>query len=87
MEHPASKAGLSQGFTVIAVNGKAYKPELLKSAISTAQADHQSIELLLKQAERYQTARIDYYDGLKYPRLERVERTADRLSAITKPRT
>jgi predicted metalloprotease with PDZ domain len=82
---PAFKAGLSQGFTVIAINGKAYKPELLKSAISTAKVEHQAIELLLRQAERYQTARIDYYDGLKYPRLERIEGTPDRLETIFRP--
>jgi len=28
-----------------------------------------------------------YFEGLKYPQLQRVERTADRLAAILKPRT
>jgi predicted metalloprotease with PDZ domain len=83
---PAFKAGLSQGFTVVAVNGKAYKPELLKSAISGAKADHQPIELLLRQADRYQSTRIDYQEGLKYPRLERIEGTPDRLDEIFRPR-
>ena len=55
---PAFKAGLSQGFTVIAVNGKAYKPELLRGAISAAKVDRQPIEFLLRQADRYQTTRI-----------------------------
>ena len=82
---PAFKAGLSQGFTVIAINGKAYKPELLKSAISAAKVEHQAIELLLRQADRYQTTRIEYYEGLKYPRLERIEGTPDRLEAIFRP--
>jgi hypothetical protein len=31
--------------------------------------------------------RIAYFDGLRYPRLERIEHAEDRLSAITKPRT
>jgi predicted metalloprotease with PDZ domain len=83
---PAFEAGLSRGFTVVAVNGKAYKLELLKSAISAAKMQHQSIELLLKQAERYQSTRIDYYEGLKYPRLERIDGTPDRLEAIFRPR-
>lgn len=82
---PAFKAGLSQGFTVVAVNGKAYKPELLKSAISAAKTEPRPIELLLKQADRYQTVRIDYTEGLKYPRLARIEGTPDRLEAIFRP--
>jgi predicted metalloprotease with PDZ domain len=81
----AFKAGLSQGFTVIAVNGKAYKPELLRGAIGAAKIEHQPIELLLKQAERYQTTRIEYFDGLKYPRLERIAGAPDRLEAIFRP--
>jgi predicted metalloprotease with PDZ domain len=83
---PAFKAGLSQGFSVIAINGKAYKAELLKSAITAAKADHLPIELLLRQADRYQTTRIDYYEGLKYPKLERIDGTTDRLEAIFRPR-
>ncbi len=83
---PAFKAGLSQGFSVVAVNGKAYKPELLRSAISAAKVAQQPIELLLRQADRYQTTRIDYRGGLKYPRLERIEGTPDRLEAIFRPR-
>jgi predicted metalloprotease with PDZ domain len=82
---PAFKAGLSQGFTVVAINGKAYKPELMKAAISAAKSEHRPIELLLRQAERYQTTRIDYQDGLKYPSLERIEGTPDRLESIFRP--
>jgi hypothetical protein len=41
----------------------------------------------VKNLDRYRTVRIPYYDGLKYPRLERVARSEDRLSAIMKPRT
>ncbi len=82
---PAFKAGLSQGFTVVAINGKAYKPELMKAAIVAAKSERRPIELLLRQADRYQTTRIDYQEGLKYPRLERIEGTPDRLESIFRP--
>jgi predicted metalloprotease with PDZ domain len=82
---PAFQAGLSQGFTVTAVDGRAYKADLLKSAISAAKIEHRPIELLLRQADRYQTARIDYQEGLRYPRLERIEGTPDRLESIFRP--
>ena len=82
---PAFKAGLSQGFTVVAINGKAYKPELMKAAIAAAKSQHRPIEVLLRQAERYQTTRIDYQDGLKYPSLERIEGTPNRLESIFQP--
>ncbi|HEX3395778.1 MAG TPA: hypothetical protein VHS76_03685 [Steroidobacteraceae bacterium] len=82
---PAFQAGLSRGFTVIAVNGKAYNAELLKVAISAAKTEHRPIELLLRQAERFQTTRIDYQDGLKYPSLQRIDGTPDRLESIFRP--
>jgi predicted metalloprotease with PDZ domain len=84
-DSPAFKAGLTKGFTVVAVNDRAYKAELLKSAISAAKTDRRPIELLLRQADRYQTTRIDYQGGLKYPRLERIEGAPDRLESIFKP--
>jgi predicted metalloprotease with PDZ domain len=82
---PAFQAGLSQGFTLVAVNGRAYKADSLKSAISAAKIEHRPIELLLRQAERYQTTHIDYQEGLKYPRLERIDGTPDRLESIFRP--
>jgi predicted metalloprotease with PDZ domain len=84
-DSPAFKAGLSEGFTIIAVGGRAYKPELLKSAITAAKSEHRPIELLVKQSDRFTTVRIDYAEGLKYPSLARIEGTPDRLETIFRP--
>jgi predicted metalloprotease with PDZ domain len=84
-DSPAFKAGLSEGFTIVAVGGRAYKPELLKSAITAAGSQHRPIELLLKQADRFRTVLIDYTEGLKYPRLARIGGVPDRLEAIFRP--
>lgn len=84
---PAYAAGLTAGTAIIAVNGREYRPERLREAITIAHNTHTQIELIVKSLDRYLTVQIPYYDGLKYPRLERVERSVDRLSAITKPRT
>jgi predicted metalloprotease with PDZ domain len=80
-DSPAFKAGLSAGPTVLAVNGKAYKPERLKAAI-TAAKNGAPIDLLIKKGETLRTVRIDYRGGLRYPRLERIAGTPDRLGAI-----
>lgn len=81
----AFKQGLTVGTTVVAVNGRSYKPELLTEAITAAKTDKQPIELLLKRGDRYHTAYIDYHGGLKYPHLVRIDGTADRLSDILGP--
>ncbi len=84
---PGYDAGLTAGMILIAVNGREYRPERLREAIVTARNSHTPIELIVKNLDRYRVVHIPYYDGLKYPRLERVEKTEDRLSAIMKPRT
>ncbi|MES2740097.1 MAG: peptidase M61 [Pseudomonadota bacterium] len=84
-DSPAFKAGLSGGTTVVAVNGNAYKPELLKSAIKAAKGGAPAIALLVKKGSRFRTVMLDYHDGLKYPRLERIEGVPDRLQAILAP--
>jgi predicted metalloprotease with PDZ domain len=84
---PGFEAGLTAGTMIIAVNGREYRPERLREALAIAHSAHTPIELIVKNLDRYRTVRIPYYDGAKYPRLERVEKTADRLSEITKPRT
>jgi predicted metalloprotease with PDZ domain len=82
---PAFRAGLTQGYTLLAVGGHAYTPERLRAAITAAKSAPEPIELLFQQADRYATKRIDYHDGLRYPRLERIPGTPDRLDAIFKP--
>ena len=84
---PAYEAGLTVGTVVVAVNGREYRADRLREAIATAHNAHTPIEIIVRNLDRYRVVKIPYYDGLKYPRLERVERTPDRLSAITKPRT
>jgi len=84
-DSPAFKAGLTTGYTLLAVNGRAYKAELLKAAISAANSGTEPIDLLLKKDDRYQTFSIDYHGGLKYPHLARAEATPDRLAEIFQP--
>ena len=83
---PAFKAGIAPGGTIIAVNGREYKPDRLTDAMKDAKSNSAPIELLVKNGDLYKTYRIDYRDGAKYPHLERIPGTVDRLSAILAPR-
>ena len=79
---PAFKAGLAKGLTLMAVNLRAYKPDVLKDAITAAKSGTQPIELLLKDGNDFRIVRIDYRGGLRYPKLERIERSEDLLTPI-----
>ena len=79
------QAGMSGGSTLLAVNGRAYKPEVLREAVTAAKDGKEPIQLLVKKGNLYQTYALDYHGGLKYPRLERIQGTPDRLDAILKP--
>ena len=84
---PAFKAGLTQGLTVVAVNGESFDGDKLKSAVkAAAKPDGQLVELLIKDSSRYKMVKIDYRGGLRYPRLERIAGTPDRLGDILTPR-
>jgi predicted metalloprotease with PDZ domain len=84
---PAYTAGLSIGTTLIAIDGREYAPDRLRTAITLAKTTKRPIELLVKNLDRYRTVRINYSDGLQYPQLQRIEKARDRLDAIMKPRT
>jgi predicted metalloprotease with PDZ domain len=79
------RAGLSGSSVIVAVNGKAYKPELLRAAVTAAKGSAAPIEILVKRGSLYRTVALDYHGGLKYPRLERIPATPDRLEAIFAP--
>lgn len=78
---PAFKAGLTVGSKVVAVNGVAYDADLLKEAITNARSGA-PIQLIVKDGDHYRIVSIDYRGGLRYPRLERIPGTPDRLAQI-----
>jgi predicted metalloprotease with PDZ domain len=84
-EGPAFRAHLAPGMKLIAVNSRSFKIGLLRDAINSARGGSASIELLMLDNDIYRTVRVDYHDGLRYPHLERVERTQDLLTAIFSP--
>jgi predicted metalloprotease with PDZ domain len=79
------RAGLAANSNIVAVNSRAYKGEVLKAAIKEAKNTHKPIELLVKKGQNYRTIKLEYYEGLRYPRLERIAGTKDRLEDIFKP--
>ncbi|MFA9215987.1 MAG: peptidase M61, partial [Sphingomonadaceae bacterium] len=79
------KAGLSGSATIVAVNGRAYKAEVLRAAVSSAKNGSAPIELTVKRGTQFRTIALDYHGGLRYPRLERIPGTPDRLEAILQP--
>jgi len=84
---PAFKAGLTQGLSVVAVNGEAFDSDKLKSAVTAAsKPDGQLVELLIKDGSRYRMVKIDYRGGLRYPRLEKIPGVPSRLDDILTPR-
>jgi predicted metalloprotease with PDZ domain len=84
---PAFQAGLTAGITLVAVNSESYDADKLKSAIKLAgRPGAAGIELLVKDGTRYRTVKIDYRDGLRYPRLERIPETRARLDEILSAR-
>lgn len=78
----AFRAGLAANATVMAVNDRVYKPELLTAAIRQAKDSGQPIRLLVRKGSVLRTVALDYRGGLRYPRLERIPGTPDRLGAI-----
>ena len=83
---PAFRAGIAPGGMLVAVNGREYKSERLADALKEAKSGNAPIDLLVKSGDLYKTFRVDYHDGLKYPHLERIPGTVDRLGEILAPR-
>jgi predicted metalloprotease with PDZ domain len=84
-DSPAFKAGLVPGMNLVAVNGETYAPDNLKQAILTGEKDNTPINLLMKDRDQIKPVTVDYHGGMRYPHLERVDGTPDRLDAILKP--
>ena len=69
-DSPAFNAGIVPGAKLIAVNGQTYDADALKVAITAAKTGG-PLEFLIQRGNRFQTVKIDYTGGLRWPWLER----------------
>ena len=70
---PGFRAGLVTGMQIVAVNGAAYDADTIKAAIAAAKGGTKPIDLLVKRDDRYVTIPVSYFEGLRWPWLERAE--------------
>jgi predicted metalloprotease with PDZ domain len=81
----ADKGGFGPGMKIVAVNGRAYTPDVLKAAIHEAKDSGPAVELIVENTGFYKVVKLDYHGGERYPQLERVAGVPDRLDDILKP--
>lgn len=84
-DSPAFRAGITPDMQIVAVNGKKFTADVLRSAIKHDETGKAALKLLVKRGDRFQTIELEYHGGLRYPKLARVEGTPDRLDAILAP--
>jgi predicted metalloprotease with PDZ domain len=85
-DSPAFDAGIGSGSTIVAVDGQEYSKDVLDDAVKAARTGSAPIRLLVKDFDRYRTIELPYHGGLRYPHLERIEGTPDRLTKIFEAR-
>ena len=86
-DSPAFEAGLVTGAKIVAVNGEAYGPDVLKDAVTAAKDGREPIALLVRRGDRFLTVPIDYHGGLRYPWLEPAGEGEQPLDRLLMPRT
>jgi predicted metalloprotease with PDZ domain len=85
-DSPAFNAGLTIGSEIVAVNGRKFDGDSIKSAIKAAAGNGVAPELLIHDGEIYRTVKLDWHGGLRYPRLQKVGTAPGTLDALLAPR-
>jgi predicted metalloprotease with PDZ domain len=86
MDSPSWKAGLGPGMTILAVDGRAWSPEILPEQVQAARNSKKPIEITARHGDVLKTFQIDYHEGERYPHLERIASHPDLLEAILAPK-
>ncbi|MFZ6657176.1 peptidase M61 [Undibacterium sp. TJN19] len=81
-EGPAFQAGISLGTRLLNVGKEVYSDVALKQAIKAAAVSKEAIALTFMADGKPRTVSINYTDSLRYPRLERIPGTIDRLDGL-----
>ena len=83
---PADKVSLGPGMRIVAVNGRAFTPDLLRQTIRFAKGSGPAVDLILENTGYFKVVKLAYNGGERFPYLER-NSTPDRLDDILKPLT
>lgn len=83
----AARAGIAPGMQLLAINGRAWSAQRILAAIDAAHQSHDPLQLLVQNASFIRSVPVAYYDGARYPALERIAGTPDMLSVIFAPKT
>ena len=85
-DSPAFKAGLDIGTEIEAVNSEAYSADRIKAAILAAKGTKVPVRLTVKNNDRFRDILLDYHDGPRYPRLQKVGTGDGGLDRLLMPR-
>lgn len=85
-DSPAFKAGLAIHDVIVGVNGSDFSKERMIDAVKEAKTGQTPITLIVRSGTHLHTVTIPYHDGLRYPHLERIGNTPDRLTTLFSPR-
>jgi predicted metalloprotease with PDZ domain len=84
-DSPAFKADIMPDMHLIAINDKAFSIAQLRQTLLDAEKSKDPIRLTVKRDDNVTVIPIDYHGGLRYPVLQRVDGTPDRLDDILTP--
>lgn len=78
----AAHAGIGPGMKVVAVNGRAFTPQVLRDALAEGKTSSEPLQLIVENSTYFRTFNLNYHGGEKYPHLVREESKPDVLSDI-----
>jgi predicted metalloprotease with PDZ domain len=84
---PAASAGLGPGMTIVAVDGKAFSPDVMRDALAASKTRRSPINLLVNNEGTLANFPLDYHGGAQYPHLVRDGAKPDLLGQTIAPLT
>ncbi len=83
---PAFRAGMTAAARIETVNGEEFSIERLKAAVKASTDPQKPVRLGVRQDDELRTLPLDYAGGLRYPRLEPIPGSPQRLDQMLSPR-
>jgi predicted metalloprotease with PDZ domain len=83
---PAFNAGIVVGSEIVAVNNKAYSDDVIKDAIKAAKGGKDPIRLIVKSGDRVREVAVQWNNGLRYPKLEKIGTADGTIDKLLAPR-